>query len=336
MKSHDYKTTTRDWFIATLPTLLMIVAFAGFLQAADYFGLLPSPPKIASPGSTVLAHHAIAARAGLPGEIVLLGDSTCMMDVDAPMLEASLPGRRPVLNLGLIVWLGFEDFAELLAEHSDANPGQIKTVILLVTPTQLISNVRDSMTNSWQQIRQEVTGQRKQYPPQTSADWLCRDIFRKNLLGHWLVRPLHGVGDGPMFYGFHTEIDKYMTEHQGSVLVFGTHTPARKKEEWRLEPFPELETKSRLFREKLPPGVKLIVGLTPMPESRSTPEERRQRPELLAKWSFYLNADVALTNLPAKLPNVFFADGGHLNSVGQKKFTAILSRELTPFLKADD
>ena len=336
MKSHEYKTVIGDWLKAILPTLTVIVGLAAILKAADRLGLLPSPPIFSEPGSIVLAHQSAAARAGLAGEIVLLGDSTCLMDVDAPTLQASLPGNRPVINLGLIAWLSFEDYAGLFADHSAASHSQITTVVLLVTPNKLTLSGEDAhaMIDVWQQIRHQGKGaSASQTSPQSLANWLSCEILRKNLLSYWLVKPLEGKSDGAVFFGFPTDIDNYMTTHQGSLIELGTFKPLRRREEWSMSPSPELETQSRIFREKIPRGARLIVGLTPIQESGSSMEERRQRAALLLTWSLYLKADGVLTNLPPQLPDVFFAAGGHLNPVGQKRFTSILAREMIPFLK---
>ena len=336
MKSHEYKTTVGDWIKAVLPTLVALVGLAWILRTANGLSFLPVPPVFANPGSTVLAHQAAAAKAGLPGEIVLLGDSTCMMGVDALTLEANLPGHGSVLNLGLIVWLGFEDYAGLLSNHSAVTPTRIKTVVLLVTPTKLTLKREDGMGEAWRNLRvQEKASTPKLTSWRTVKAGLGCDILRRNLLSHWMVRPLAGKGDGTIFFGFPNEIDNYMTTHQGSLIELGAFKQSRQQESWSLTPSPDLAAQCKTLREAVPVGAKLIIGLTPMPESRSSIEERERRPVLLQIWNQHINADGVLTNLPPVMPDIFFASGGHLNLLGQKKFTAILARELSPFLEKE-
>lgn len=323
-----------DWLRAILPTVIVIVGLAGVLRGADRFGLLPQPPRSANPGAIVLAHQAWAARAGLPGEIVLLGDSTCLMDVDARALEASLPGQPSVLNLGLIAWLPFQDYAEALEDHAATNSNSVKMVVLLVTPNKLTLDDKDNTREIWRRIRQPGNGRGEpQAESRTLVNWLGGNLLREKLLSHGLVRPLGGVGEGSALFGFPTEVEEYMTERQGSLIELGPAKITRKREAWNMIAFADLEAQCQTFRSKVPSGAKLVVGLTPIASSISSPAELQQRAALLSKWSFYLKADGILTNLPTKFPDALFAANGHLNPVGQKTFTAILARELTPFLK---
>ncbi len=68
----------------------------------------------------------------------------------------------------------------------------------------------------------------------------------------------------------------------------------------------------------LPPGAKLAVGITPVPEGHADSSYISKHRELLVEWNTWLQADVMLTDLPARLPDGLFASRTHLNGAGQK------------------
>jgi hypothetical protein len=157
--------------------------------------------------------------------------------------------------------------------------------------------------------------------------------LRENLLSHVLATPLRGKGAGTAYFGFSSEVDAYMTAHQGSLLDFGTFVRPRKRPQQNWTFAHHFEPDSRAFRARIPPGARLFVGLTPLAESYCSPNDRAHRLDLLYRWNRYIQADALLTNLPPSLPDVFFAGKGHLNEAGQKRFTTILASQLTPLLK---
>ena len=93
-----------------------------------------------------------------------------------------------------------------------------------------------------------------------------------------------------------------------------------------------MQARSREFRSKIPPGVKLIIGLTPGPASTVSADAAELRTGLLREWNRWINADVLLTNLPAALPDGFFSRTSHLNQQGQRVFTSLLEKELASVL----
>jgi hypothetical protein len=93
-----------------------------------------------------------------------------------------------------------------------------------------------------------------------------------------------------------------------------------------------IKADSTFFRDKMPTGARLFIGLTPGLLSAASPNERAERDALMGEWAEGIGADVILTNLPPSLADVFFTAGDHLNRAGQAVFTRRLAQELKPFL----
>ena len=333
LSSHEYQLTIRAWIRVIAPTLIVVACSAVILKTGSRLKLWPTPHVAADPTTTVLLHQARAAQSRQPAKLVLVGDSTCMVDVDAPALSRQLPGQPVVMNLALLIWLGFRTYGEALADFVEANPGQVDQVVLLVTPRKLSLDGDPNQEQLWQQLRAQARKQAGSPPAfGRSSDWIGSQELRRNLLSHWLATPLRGRGPGTEYYGFSSEVDVYMTAHRGSLLEFGTVSRPRHYQPAKLAPAPGLAAESRAFRGKVPARANLVIGLTPVAESYSSPAERRQRTELLSLWSSCIRADRVLTNLPVTLPDLFFANEGHLNEAGQKRFTELLARVLAPML----
>ena len=329
MKSHLYLCTPRQLAKIILPTLGIVVITAALLNWAQHSRILPPAPATEDPDSTVLLHQARALRVPDPASLLLIGDSTCLVGVDAPDLSRRLPGNPKVLSLALFIWIDLKIYGEEVERFAAAHPGQVQDVVLLVTPPKLSGQTGDNTaTRMWQQ----AVSAKYDYPPTADAgrDLLGGQIFRHHILAHVLDSPLHGTG--AEFFGFSSEIDKYLTEHHGSLISFGTVATPRgaARPDWKLAP--ELEPESRAFRAKLPPNVKLFIGLTPGPEGTCPPNNSTSRATMLEGWNKWVQADALLTNLPSSLPDVFFSGGGHLNALGQKRFTAALASSLAPLL----
>jgi hypothetical protein len=305
------------------------------IRLSHRLGLLPLAPVSLDPDTTILAHQALASRARDPAEVVLLGDSTCLLGVDALGLSRGLPGQPRTLSLALFVWLDLNTYAEALADFATANPGQIRAVVLLLTPLKLAHPTRDdgSALKEWRRMRQNLQLTASEPDAHSWKDWFGIRLVQQRVLSRLLAHPLRG--DGAMFFGFCSDIDAYMTEHHGSLVDFGTAlsgpgVPSVPAGHWELAP--EFEAESRAFRANLPRGARLFIGLIPSVANVNSEELRRQRDDLLRRWDRWIQADPLLTNLPPALPALFFSRTAHLNEVGQKKFTAALSQELAPLL----
>ena len=333
MRSHTYQFTGRQLAGVMLPTLAALGLLALLLKAGVAWNWLPAPSAILNPDRVVLAHQAAAAHSHWPAQIILLGDSTCLMGVDGAQLQRQLPGHPDVLNLALFIWLGLDTYGDALADYAKANPGVVRAVVLLVSPTKLLGSTSTPYAQRlWRQVQ---PGQAQPAPRGMAsglAEWLGARALRRRLLSRALETPLHG--SGAAFFGFDSLIDRYMTAHHGSLVEFGVlHSQvAAHFTPWRLAPALEPETRS--LRADVPPGTRLLVGLTPGPQVPGGISYSRAYSTLLGEWERWLKADVLLTNLPPALPEAYFSPSGHLNQAGQARFTAELARQLASLLRS--
>jgi hypothetical protein len=333
MHSDDFPFTLRQLAGLLLPTAACLLGLVVLLHVADILRLLPAPPITVEGGNQTLNHQFRACHSQSSAQIVLLGDSTCLVGVDAPSLSRQLPGRPGVLSLALFIQYDLTVYAEEVADFAAANPNQLRSVVLLATPPKLGGMGMSQFNNLWEQLY-DPPPDGWQRLAAVKTDWSGARLLRRHLLSHLLATPLRL--SGAAFYGFSSETEAYQTLHCGSVACPGELTIPRQKDGPRLDfnhPLPlraEIEAHSRAFRAKMPPGIKLFIGLTPVavPMAVAPPAARRQQADLLQRWNASIQADVLLTNLPPTLPYGYFTPGNHLNLMGQKFFTAKLAQEL--------
>ena len=334
MRSHEYKFTLRELSQTTGPVLLVLLALMGILKLMQQCAPLPRPAAALDPNTMILVHQSRAARSPGRAELVLVGDSTCLVGIEPPALSRALSNRIEAINLAMLSWFDLRDYAELASNFAQANTGQVRFVVLLVTPEKLGMSRSEEQEEFWREIRSDSnTSPRLQNTPVRISDPLGLRYLRENLLGQVLAVPLRQRGQGTAYFGFSSEVDAYMTAHHGGLLDFSTFVRPKSPHEGNWTFAPDLETQSRGFRALIPHGAGLFVGFTPVARSFFLPDDSSKRGEALRRWNQWLQADVMLTNLPPCLPDVLFASKGHLNQAGQARFTQILSTNLVPLLQ---
>jgi hypothetical protein len=330
MRSHRYFFSTRDCIRAMSAPVVGLAVLAVALHAAHWLKLLPAAKPIDNPDETLLTFKTQLSRSRHPARVILLGDSSCAIGIDAPGLRALLPQQPVVLNLGLFIGFGLDVYGEALSDYVEHNPDQVQWVVLLVTPQFLTDESRvPSAYPSWRRLHQ---------PEQESGTWEGHGWA--NLLGssllkdHLLRRVLHTPLKGSALYGFSSGFAEYMAGHEGSMVEPAVFHPPAHPVHHRYYLAPALEQASRQFRRRLPPGVKLAIGITPLPDSLCDVEFMRQRNDLLARWNSWIDADYCLINGPIKLPDALFASGAHLNPAGQQRYTHQVGALLRPVLQS--
>ncbi len=327
LKSHFCECSTMDVARLLAWPLAIIALFAATMHLAAAAGWLPAPRPTLDLDRTILTHQLEASRARQDATLVLLGDSSCLMNVDAAELTARL--GQPVLNLGTLSYLDLNASAELLRQFVAANPGQLRAVVLLQHPEALR---RPAPQEYHTNLLQHLLDGRDFGPRHTVQGALMSllglEIFQSRLLARVLPAPLPGAFR--QTYGFSADLDRHLTEHRGSLRDPDVQ-PLRGSAEYRLAP--ALERASRDFRAAMPSGVKLLVGITPVPEEFAGRSYSLTRDAMLSKWGQWLEADITLTNLPPMLKDDRFVKTTHLNEAGVREFTETLARALAPHLR---
>ncbi len=327
--SHQYQFTVADVLrIFSLP-LLPLLVFALGMHLGAKSRILPLPQPALDIDRTILLHQAQASRENHSTGVILLGDSSCLMDVATDSLDRALSKSGGALNLGTLSYLDLAGYSRILQTYLASNSIPPRAIVLLMHPEALRrGSPEDYYTET---LNRFYEGQ--DYCPPSSSAFLCAtgaEIFRGRFLSRALPQPLPGAFG--RHYGFTHDLWRYLSAHRGSATDPGLFDPqtATGNAEYRLAP--SLEAASKSFRRALPRGTKLIVGITPTPESFVPESYTQTRLQLLKRWSEWLQAESVLEALPATLPDRQFASITHLNAAGAAVFTDALAKVLSPHL----
>ena len=319
MRSHSYDFVPRDLVQLIAPTLAFVALAAGLLHMATRLNGLPRPRPTLDVDRTIVIHKIEASGSRQDAEVLLMGDSSCLMDLSAVKLTREI--GKPALNLGTLSYLDLHAHATLLQRFVAANPHQLKAVVLLLHPEALRrpapEQYHTAVFNHFVAGKDHVTKRNLAY-------WLGLEAFRTRVLTRALPTPLPGAYGRR--YGFSADLRAYLTRQRGSA-VDPDPKAFQGNPEYRLAP--QLEIQSRAFKTAVPAGVRLFVAMTPVPAGFAPPNYARQHRQMLEQWSQWLGADAALLDLPVTMPDNLFTKTTHLNEAGATEFTTLLARSLS-------
>jgi hypothetical protein len=317
MRSHTYDFTPAD-LIRFLGLPLVIAIFAAVMHFGAQLHVWPKPRPNLDVDRTILIHKVEASSSKSDAQVLLLGDSSCLIDVSAPQLGKEL--TKPVLNLGTLSYLDLEAHATLMKRFMAANPNQLEAVVLLLHPEALRRPSPEPYHTRL--LQQLLAGEDDRH---NLSYWAGLEIFRARLLCRVLPTPLSGSYG--RYYGFTPDLENYLARNNGSAADPDPHL-FQGNPEYRLAS--QLEPRSRAFRAAIPPGVKLFVGITPVPAGFVDSTYPALHREMLSQWREWLQADAL--DLPPVLPDHLFAKTTHLDQAGAREYTALLARGLAGHL----
>ena len=261
-------------------------------------------------------------------DIVLVGDSSGLMGVDAPLLGQLLGGKK-VENLCTLGYVGPAGYASLLERYFQRGE-KAETVILLMHAVSLNRPEKD--WEGWQ----EMVVDERDFRGGAENSWKgVRAKLNQVAFGRLFTLPMPGAWGG--FYGTTFEVREAMRTHSGSL-----YEPL-----WRLPPPPKTVSvyhaqlsksaaeRLRIFADKaanLPVG-RIFFGFTPtylsLKSARSLVEVTQtglQVEDLLrTKIKNFQRLDIEPFGA-----DEYFATETHLNRVGREHFT----RELAELLRS--
>jgi len=317
MRSHIYDFRSRDLRQLIAPSLIPLVVFAMAMHLGAILDVLPSPRPALDVDRTILIQKAEASRSRSDAQILLMGDSSCLIDVDAGRLTDEI--KRPALNLGTLSYLGLESHAALLRNYFGANPGRVQTVVLLMHPEALrLTSAGEYHTKLLMHFLRGEDFVVRNYVSSALGD----DAFRSRVLARTLPIPLGGPYG--RHYGFNADLEAFLRAHRGS-LVDPDSREFRGNPEYRLAP--QFQKTSLIFRAGIPSNVKLLFAITPMPATYAPPDYLTTRQQMLTQWQEWL-APATVLNLPATLPDHLFVKTTHLSEEGARQYTKELGAAL--------
>ena len=329
MKSHQYELSRGD--LARLATRIAIpmLVFAVLMRLGALSGLWPSPWPALDLDRTILLHQANASRNPNNSDLVLTGDSSCLMDLSAVKLRQHLGDRHRPLNLGTFMYLGLGGYASMLTRYNDVNPGRVHAVVLLVHP-EMLRGIEP--VASYLVLLSDLYAGTDPAEPSTVHGQLCGLLGLNVFQSRFLARcPLPLPGQFGRFYGFNLDLYDYMERARGSAVDPHQYVPASGEGDAEYRLSPALESACLAFRASVPSGARLLVGLTPIPQSFAAPNYPGKARQLLLQFGQWLQAD-CLTNLPPVLPDPLFASTTHLNRQGSDTYTELLAQCIEPHL----
>jgi len=296
--------------LAPIAGLLLVVLLCKTLER---FGLAPMH-RGSSVEEVIIQHQRAAAAQASDANLLFVGDSTCLMDLDFSAIPAAdLASQRP-LNLGTLSILPLSAFADLVDGFARRNPGRPASVVLLISPSML---EHGSAGASPPDPVPREAGVRE-----LTSLHVFRDLFQR-------LVPVALPGKYGRFYGFDLALDRFMSRHGGSAvdpgeLVRATSNPPIETDE-------SLREACALFRAKLPRHCKLLVGLAPVPREQFDRDFPARHQELSSELTSLLGADKAL-RLPASYPAALFASTTHLKAPARTLYTRHVWKEVVAAL----
>ncbi len=323
--SHEFEFRGHELIRLLAPTLTGFAVMIVLLQSLNHLAWLPEAAPVASSDEVLMRRRLEMTQAESPAQVLVIGDSSSSIDVEAPLLGGLLPGAPEVLNQGMFMGIGMDIYGEAAGEFIRRHPGQVKLVLLLMTAEQLqnayMSPVHQRL---W---REGLAGGAQTAGRSTWRDWIALGPARDRLAGHLVPFVLHGHAS--LFYAHPLHLRRYLQEHGGSTVETGIYNPASAAGATVYRVTDQVLREAALLRLQIPSDVRLVAGITPLPDSVIPASFRVRRDELLQELNRALRADQLLTNLPVRLPNGFFASPFHLNPRGAEHFTRALADELS-------
>ena len=328
MRSHETRFTPKDLIQVFGPPLAVVAGLVAILQAAFGFGLLPKDRPVHDLEHLILTRQ--WERSARPADWVVVGDSSALMDVRGRRLEEQL--GKPVLQLGTLSLLDTASFFRLAGNSLKANPNPA-AVVLLVNPEFLSRPAGDP------EVLEAFGAIQSGEPVATEgASWtdraargLALDRVRDSLESRLRPFPLRGAYGTR--YGFHT-VALAELEAEGGLVDPGEGLPkSLPTVTWNLSP--RLETAFRKARSALPAGTRILVGITPIPESLAGPDAGHRRDRVLETLRDWIGGDTrTLRDLPVHLPADAFAQKAHLKEEHRDHYTDLLAQAIQAATKS--
>ncbi len=310
--------------------LLVIGLVTGTVLLLNRLNWLPESRSVRTTDEVLFAHRQDALRTSRAG-VVIIGDSSSAIDVEAATLQELLPGHPEVANQGLLLGLPLPLYAEAAAQIVSRRTEQPTFVVLLFTPAQLVEHVVSAYhVNLWHRLRGVPDGDESPAPSALDVVRISQGRLVNPLL------PWIGSGRAGTYLPNVLRLDQHLRAHQGSLVERGSYGRIAPPPETDWQVHPSQLRQAGGLRSALGGSAILIAGISPMPESAVGANYPERRDHMLRQLNETLHADLLLTNLPATFPNGFCVSEAHLNAQGAQHFTRLLAVELARLMRVGD
>jgi hypothetical protein len=286
---------------------------------------LSSAPASTGVEQIVIDSQRLAATNQQPCDLLLVGDSSCLMNIAADQLTSLNPGRS-AYNLGMVSIIPLAHFGQLIADHSAINADSPRFAVLLIHPEML--GLESSLTNLEAQ-------QDRKSPASLRLKMLRTSGFVPSFersFARIIPEPLPGKYRD--FYGFTATLRKYLADHHGSAID-PSSGGFRSLQPPHLIISESFRRDAQTFRRLIPDHTRLLIGLSPVPESVVSKEFTILHETFLKEFAELLKPD-GILQLPNNLPDIFFATPTHLRAEYRSSYTRFFNQELNRVISSEE
>ncbi len=324
MRSHHCQFTAVQAIRYLLAPFLWIVLFASVVHLVARLGSASHGYPSASVANVVLLHQWESSARISPVDLICLGDSSCLMDVNPRQMSRALSKTADcsVLNLGTLSLVTMDSFAEMVQRSAAANPDRLQNVLLLVHPEMLRNAGKKSTMFLNEDLVYDSLACRTETVRESLVCLAGLDKLDKLMVRKIVPQPL--PNNFGTYFGFVSVMHRHMDFTGGSAVDPSTFKNDQKTGVSYSADSDVLEA-SRRFRLKMPANIRLTLGLTPIPAVYVKSGYREEYRAMLEAWSEAIKPDAVLRDLPPTLPGTYFATHTHLNPIGARVFTKLLA-----------
>jgi len=324
-RSHQYETTAQQWGVHWLGPVVVATLLGAMMHLAARNSALPAPRPTLDVDRGVMVHQIEASRSPHNTKVILIGDSSCLMNVDANVMKQRT--GNSTLNLGTLSFLNLECFSQLLRQSLESAATPPNVIVLLVHPEFV--RRKSPSTHHVGAFKAVQNGFDYYYGTSPRTDprwWLGAHIVENRLLARL---PIPLTGAFREYYGFSTELLSFMTQHKGSAVDPRelNATDLRGSSDYRVAERHQREAK--FFNQIIPPSTQLFIGLSPIPSSFPEAPFQGHYDRLLEEWTTLFPKGIPLKQLPATLDDSEFATKTHLRPSAVPPYTDTLGRLLS-------
>jgi len=329
--SHTCTYSAREAIHRFASPILGIAVIVVALHGARLAHLLPDPVPSDLERTLIAAKVKLASHpVSIP--VVLLGDSSCMMNADAPALARKIGVE--VLNLGTFSHLDLKAHAALLRRRLQQSLEAPRDILLLLHPSALKrSSSEPPMERYLLACLADDPRHAESLPRHPIEAVLGGVMLRERILQPWV--PVLLKNEFATAYGTTWNVRRRIASQSGSLVDPTPFDPATLQGRYEFTLGTGFQAACTEFRSAVPAASRLWVGLTPLPKSLALPGHAEQVSVLLQSLADSLAPAQALRSLPSTLPDSLFATATHLNSRGVEAWTETLAQALIANPAAD-
>ena len=336
---HDVATYSGRWGGRVLPlAVTCALLFAGGML---WYRTAPWLPPARSLENIIIEEQLQRSKTIERADMIIIGDSSALMGVDAGLLGRLLGGRS-VENLATLGWVGPRGYAHLLEQYSKRGQ-RVGAVVLLMHGVSL-----DRPEKDWDAYEERVISERD---PGVAAATLASGFRAKlgaGMFGRLFALPMPAAWGG--YYGTYFEVQDALRHNSGSIYEPIWVLPAAPESTRRVWAFPTGYAVHYTLSPAAERGLHdwalaaaathaphVFFGITPTVISYRTMEAIAENRHVAQKVEDILREQLGsrfagLSLTPFIADGYFATNAAHLNILGREKFTRELAAKLIPQL----